>query len=143
MSQSYALDGARADLTADAEILALMAQDIHQLRSETSAPIRPQLLARGWSRQQVNNSFLRALVLAFDTYTETPVTPHEAFRIYAANEATPQQAWQAAPFLAFDAAMRRRLAAIRRFFDPMMTWLTLCFLTGGALIVRSLARAGL
>ena len=143
MSQSYALDGARADLTADAEILALMAQDIHQLRSETSAPIRPQLVARGWSKQQVNNSFLRALVHAFDTYTATPVTPQDAFRIYAANEATPQEARQAAYFLAFDAAMHRRFAAIRRFFDPMMIWLTLCFATGGALVVRSLAGAAL
>jgi hypothetical protein len=69
------------------------------------------------------------------------------------------RAAQAAPFLKFDADMRRQLARakpfapraaaaslareIRRFFDPMMIWVALCFVSGVALIVRALAGGAL
>lgn len=70
------------------------------------------------------------------------------------------RAAQAAPFLKFDADMRRQLAranpsaprparsrpyplTFRDFFDPMMIWVTVCFAAGVALIVRALTAGAL
>lgn len=95
MSQTIALDGARADLTAPAEIIALMAQDLNNMRRENGSVTQMQLLERGWTARQVKLCFLRALEQAFQTYTETAATPHEVE--------------QAKPFLKFDVWMRERL----------------------------------
>lgn len=132
MPLRYALDGARSDLTDPAEITALMAQDLTDLHRQSGGVTRDQLLARGWSSRQISRFFQRTPEAAFEIWARTSATPHEA-----------------APFLKFDADMRRRrdratpagarlAAQLRRFFDPMMIWVTLCFVTGVAMIFRSL-----
>jgi hypothetical protein len=92
----YALEGTRADLAAADEILALMAQDLNDLRRESASVTHADLLALGWTAQQVKTHFQPALEEAFRTYCET------------ASDKT--ASLQATPFLTFDAGMKQQLA---------------------------------
>ncbi len=70
MLNRYALCGARADLSDAAEIIALMAQDLNDLRRESDCATIDDLLVKGWSRGQVNRRFLAALQEALRTYSD-------------------------------------------------------------------------
>jgi hypothetical protein len=101
----YALDGERSNLTDPAEICALMAQDLNDLRRENACATQPELLALGWTQGQVKGHFLHAIEEAFRTYSET--------------RATPDAQRQAAPFIEFDREMRERLARIETVEPPL------------------------
>jgi len=92
----FALDGARADLHDADQIIALMAQDLNDMRREGASVTQPDLLNVGWQKFQVRTFYLRALEAAFRSYCETAPTETVAL--------------QAFPFLAFDAAMKDHLA---------------------------------
>jgi hypothetical protein len=97
LPQHYALDGARADLTAPDEILALMAQDLNTLRRENYSVTMVELKELGWTNRQLLNHFQPALEEAFRTYCDTAPTDDAAL--------------QSKPFINFDRAMKTRLAA--------------------------------
>lgn len=101
-AKRYALDGVRSDLSDPAEIIALMAQDLNDIRREDGAVTQPQLFAVGWTRRQVADHFHDALERAFATFSET--RPSASFDT---------ESDQAKPFLTFDASMRERLANAR------------------------------
>ncbi len=88
----FALIGARSDLTDAAEIIALMAQDLNDLRREDGHATHESLFAKGWTRNQVKRCFQPALEEAFRTYSET--------------RASPEAHAQAAPFIDFDREMK-------------------------------------
>jgi hypothetical protein len=103
--------GARADLTAPDEILALMAQDLNDLRRESGAVTQPQLVELGWTPTQVKSHFLRAIDRAQNAYCEHHA-PDPAV-IWSEIARAPWPAEQAdfhAACEKFDADMRRLMA---------------------------------
>jgi hypothetical protein len=106
---SYALVGARADLSDAAEIIALMAQDLNDLRREDGSATHESLSAKGWTRDQVRRYFLRALEEAFRTYCETRASACDSDRS-GDNGASDRICAQAAPFIDFDKEMKAILA---------------------------------
>jgi hypothetical protein len=91
------LDGARADLTAPDEILALMAQDLNTLRREHHSVTMHELQSLGWTSRQLLNHFQPAL--------------EEAHRSWCDSAPNEPAAKQSKPFIDFDRAMKAKLAA--------------------------------
>lgn len=108
MADRYALVGARSDLSDAAEIIALMAQDLNDLRREHDGVTHENLIEIGWTKDQLDAFFLRAIDAAGKSFSDVKAAAESPFgRNFVRNK-------QTAPFLEFDARMRHALAAHAR-----------------------------
>ena len=114
------ITGPRSGLTEPRALVALMAQDLNDLRREQRPADFEALVECGWTRRQIMCFQMQAREVAALTYSETRAPDDERITVRARGVFDPD-ADQNRPFVAFDRAMRERLAHARASdFDASM-----------------------